>query len=136
MTSFLTLKRIAQTKYGVFGTLHDFNGIPFAVTLEREWKDNERDKSCIPAGDYLCARTDSPKFGRVFELTGVRDRSHILIHKGNLLKDTTGCILVGEKFEPLEGKPAVLSSGDAFQELMEEKLKGVLSFWLSVRWRE
>ena len=42
----------------------------------------------------------SPKFNSVFLLHGVPDRSGILIHSGNTLRDTEGCILVGSSFTP------------------------------------
>lgn len=90
--------------------------LPFCVTLERPWRDNRRNVSCIPSGTYVCKRIISPKFGETFEVTDVVDRSHILFHKGNLAEDTHGCIIVGELFDPLEGEHAVLSSGKAFRE--------------------
>ena len=43
----MILKRIALTERGTFGVLLD-NGVPFAVTLEREWMNNEPSVSCIP----------------------------------------------------------------------------------------
>jgi len=49
----------------------------------------------------------------------VPDRSNILFHKGNVpLRDSKGCILVGEQFQPVYGMPAVARSGEAFSELM------------------
>lgn len=135
MRPFLTLKRVTgSTEFGVFGTLHNSSGIPFAVTLEKPWDDNKVNVSCIPAGDYICKKINSPKFGRVFELQNVPGRSHILIHKGNLVRDTSGCIIVGERFDPLEDKAAVLSSGDAFKELMNYQLLDMLEFWIRVMW--
>jgi hypothetical protein len=69
-------------------------------TLEEPWQDNKRQISCIPAGSYLCVphgwEKDSQKhFKRVWEVTNVPNRSAILIHAGNTLRDTMGCILVG-----------------------------------------
>ena len=112
------LIRVSYAKYGTFGVLLDRN-IPFCVTLERPWLENRRNVSCIPSGTYTCERTLSPKFGETFKVLNVPGRSHILFHKGNLSDDTHGCILVGEYFDALRGKPAILASGKAFAEFME-----------------
>ena len=127
----MRLIRLSDTIYGTFGVLID-NGIPFCVTLELPWRNNIRNKSCIPADVYMCRRIESPRFGETFEITAVPKRSNILFHKGNLEEDTKGCILVGEKFDKLYNKPAVLASGDAFKEFME-KLEGEEEFILSIK---
>jgi len=115
----LTIKRIAKTGYGTFGVLLDDFGFPFALTAERPWLENKSNESCIPAGEYRCAAITSPKFGKCIEVLNVPDRSHILFHKGNVpMKDSHGCILVGEQFESLGKQHAVLSSRKGFSELM------------------
>ena len=115
----LTIKRIAKTGFGVFGVFLDEFGFPFALTAERPDFNNEPNRSCIPPGTYECEKIISPKFGHCVHIKDVPNRSHILIHKGNIpLKDSTGCILVGEQFEPLGGQMAVLASRHAFNELM------------------
>lgn len=73
-------------------------GDNYFVTLELPWRDNKRGISCIPAGEYICRRVDSPRFGDTFEVCDVPGRSAILFHAGNsALKDTRGCILVGKE---------------------------------------
>ena len=64
-------------------------------TLERPWVFNERRVSCIPTGTYLVKHHVSPKFGQCFKVQDVKGRSDILIHSGNVVADTLGCILVG-----------------------------------------
>jgi len=127
----LYLVRVSQIPDGTFGVLLD-EVIPFCVTLEREWLDNERGKSCIPRGIYMCKRILSPKFGNTFEVCDVPNRSEILFHKGNLEEDSHGCILLGEQFEPLGGANAVLSSGKAMKEFLM-RTTGVDEFILTVR---
>ncbi len=118
MKKFL-IKRVAKTGFGVFGVFLDEFGFPFALTAERPDFGNEPNRSCIPAGKYECEKIISPKFGRCIHIKDVPGRTHILIHKGNApLKDSTGCILVGEQFEPLGGQMSVLASRHAFNELM------------------
>lgn len=114
----LILKRIAQTEAGTFGVLiHDLH--PFCVTLERPWKDNQQNISCIPEGNFIFKRRFSEKRDyEVYEACSVPNRKYIQIHKGNRLSDTNGCILVGEKFEKLGNIYGVFESGKAFNELM------------------
>ena len=115
----MRLIRVSHTEDAVFGVLLDFIGIPFAVTAELPWKGNLPQISCVPAGEYLCKRIISPKFGETFEMQGVENRSHILFHKGNIaLQDSKGCILIGEQFELVNGKPGILQSGKGFSEFM------------------
>jgi hypothetical protein len=123
--------RIHSSKDGTFGVLL-VNGMPIGVTGEQDWEDNKRNVSCIPPGQYLCQRVNTPKHGDTFEVTGVPGRSAILFHKGNLpLEHSQGCILVAEQFEPLKGKPAVLSSAKGYGEFMKE-MEGVSSFVLTI----
>lgn len=93
----MDLIRVGSTEKGTFGVLR-YDGIPFAVTVERPWHDNHADISSIPAGTYLCKRVHSPRFGHTFEVTNVPGRENILFHKGNSVLDTKGCILIGESF--------------------------------------
>lgn len=66
------------------------------VTLEPTWANNEKNISCIPAGEYKVMPYSSERFPNVYELQDVPGRSKILIHKGNFSTNTEGCILVGE----------------------------------------
>jgi hypothetical protein len=118
----LTLLRISQSEQGTFGVLRD-GAIPFAVTLEEPWRDNQPTISCIPLGRYTCKRVESPKFGGTFEVTNVPGRTHILFHKGNTTDDTHGCILVAEEFAGTNATPMIASSKRGYDELMA-KLAG------------
>lgn len=127
----MELVRVAQNDIAVYGVL--VNGLtPFAVALERPWRNNRVGESCIPAGTYECKRVLSPKFGVTFEVTNVPGRSAILFHKGNIDDDSHGCILVGESFNPVLGKPGISDSGHAFAEFLS-LLKMANSFPLVVR---
>lgn len=67
--------------------------------------------TAIPEGRYLMRFTYSPKFGkRLFLLMDVPLFDGIRIHSGNSVKDTHGCILVGNntKVGRLENSRAVL----------------------------
>ena len=114
----MILRRIAQNGLYTFGVLID-QGAPFAVTLELSWNDNQTDISCIPSGFYVCKRVQSPKFGNTFEIMNVINRKNILFHWGNKVKDTQGCVLVGEEFAVMDGERAIASSVRGFSEFMQ-----------------
>lgn len=99
MSSNLVLKRIAENEHGTFGVLLR-DSSPLCLTLERPWNDNKEDSSCIPLGTYLCIPHSGEKFQNVWEVTDVPNRESILIHAGNSIDDTHGCILVGGLFMP------------------------------------
>ena len=126
----LYLIRVGQSARGTFGVLR-FGAVPFVLTLERPWQDNEPNLSCIPPGRYRCGRVRSPKFGETFEVQNVPNRSHVLFHRGNTTDDTQGCILVGEEFSGTWEKPMIVSSQRGFLELMT-LLEGVNTFELQV----
>lgn len=78
---------------------------------------------CIPIGDYLVNLVWSPKFKSYKpRLEGVPHRSGILIHKGNSVKDTLGCILVGNN----SFKGHLTQSSLAYCDLLEYMTKAVL----------
>lgn len=115
----LCLVRVSQSEAGTFGVLvkaDDFKA--FAVTLELPWRLNQLDRSCIPAGRYGCEPWTSPTKGRVVRLLNVPGRTNVLLHKGNVMGDSLGCILVGEAFEPIKGQDGVAYSADGFAELI------------------
>jgi len=114
----IKIKRIEQNDDGIFGVIIDGN-IPFALTVERKWINNQPNISCIPAGEYICKRINSPEFGDTFEVMNVPNRSHILLHKGNIMDDSHGCIIIGEQFESMKNKTAVLASWKGFSEFKE-----------------
>lgn len=90
-------------------------------TLELAWNNNEKEKSCIPAGTYKVYRRFTAKYGFHFILQGVKDRSFILIHSGNRYTHTLGCILVGQKLADIDkdGYTDVIQSKEAMDEMLK-----------------
>lgn len=111
------------------GTL-EICGYKFA-TLELPWKENKRNESCIPCGTYICRRIKSPKFGETFEVCWVLNRDKILIHRGNFLKETRGCILLAETCE--NGRLYHSLKG---MEKFLEVTKGINEFQLTIEVKE
>lgn len=93
----LNLQRVAQSQFGTFGVI-SLNEVPLCVTAEEPWADNKPNVSCIPEGVYNCIAHNGPKKKGVWEITNVPGRTGILIHEGNDMDDTTGCVLVGRSF--------------------------------------
>ncbi|HYH63435.1 MAG TPA: DUF5675 family protein [Urbifossiella sp.] len=124
----LFLRRTISSDKGTFGVLTR-NGKTLCVTCEDPWRDNARGESCIPAGRYRCVGFNGAKYKDVWEVTGVPNRTAILIHAGNTMNDTRGCILVGKRLGEVDGLPAVLDSRSALDAL---RLTLPREFWLTV----
>lgn len=115
----LKLVRFAYTPMGTFGEM-TFNGFK-CYTVEKPWKDNLPNISCIPEDTYTANLYESPTKGRgiVWQLNDVPDRSFIQIHRGNTEDDVVGCIAVGKDLGYVDGKWAVTNSRQSFMELMD-----------------
>lgn len=78
----------------------------FCHTLEPhaiDWRYQKKvpGKTAIPDGDYKVTKYYSPHFKRMMPLLEkVPHFRGVLIHPGNNVKDTKGCILVGERCSP------------------------------------
>jgi hypothetical protein len=109
---------------GTFGEL-SYQGEVLCVTVERQFKNNAPNISCIPAGMYTLKKHVSPKFGACFALEnsnigvtieGPSLRTHCLMHVANWPEQLAGCIAPGMHFHP--SRWGVASSRDAFDMLM------------------
>ena len=118
--------RLRRSNQGTEGLLvsEDFN----CRTLELPWRENRRQISCIPAGIYDVEMRLSNKYGRIYWVRKVPDRTYILIHSGNYAGDKSkgfkshvmGCILLGKKSGYLGGQVAVLNSRIMVRSFMED----------------
>ncbi len=131
----LDIYRIStDSEVGTFGVLKwQDQPAPFALSVEDPWRDNEKFVSCIPAGRYKCQRVESPKFGDTFEICDVPGRDKVLFHWGNTHVNTQGCVLVGGRFEPLNGVPAVLGSKPEFAEFLNH-VEELDEFYVNIIW--
>lgn len=119
-----TLTRFETSDHGTFGVL-SFPGFA-CFTLEPPDKGNARNISCVPRGSYLVKIRISPKYGPVFWVSNVPNRSFILIHSGNFggagsagfKTHTNGCILLGAAVGYLDSQRAVLNSRLTVDEFM------------------
>ena len=83
-------------------------------TLEPPWKDNKPFVSCIPEGKYPIYVFTHDDWGNVISIDDVPNRTEILIHPGNFVKNTKGCILPGLN----AGRAKVLNSRKALAEIV------------------
>jgi hypothetical protein len=120
----IELVRFAYTPTATLGRLHA--GHVRLVTLEEPWRSDPEGpggqkrepghyESCIPDGDYDLVPHSGQRFQNVYAIVnpalGVYrwpteipvgqkwGRSAILIHNGNALQNTIGCILVGTEHD-------------------------------------
>ena len=89
--------------HGVFLLYSDRNKVFEGKTLELPWRDNKRQISCISKGVYRVTPRRSDAKGEHFWIHDVLDRDMILIHVGNFVKDTQGCVLLGSDWGDING---------------------------------
>lgn len=99
----IELFRSAGDKLGGTPGVLLIDSVPFCCTLELPWLNNQKNISCIPAGEYHCTWEKHPRFPQaeaVVRLAAVPGREGVLIHPGNSAGDIQGCILLGKNFSP------------------------------------
>lgn len=128
----VTLKRAYNNDFQQLGDLSigSFN----CKTLERPWRNNQANISCIPTGTYQVKYTFSWKFMKyTYEILNVPDRKGIRIHSGNYFFDIEGCIILGAKYGDLnhDSSADILESSKTIAEF--EKYMGKKDFILTIR---
>ena len=87
-------------------------------------------QTCIPDGTYPLATRWSPKFSPknqhdMIWVKNVPDFEFILIHTGNTVDDTDGCLIIGGKIGVINGKDAVLNSKATYRKFYEHVIEAV-----------
>lgn len=108
----IELKRVAYSLRGTFGVML-VDGLPFCVTLEDPDNNNAMGISCIPKGIYEVEPWNSDKYPNTYHVKDVPGRTAILMHSGNTVNDTMGCILLGTFYSTFNGLPSIAGSKDA-----------------------
>lgn len=129
------LTRFTTGLAGTPGILHCVNGA-ILYTLELPWRENKRRASCIPAGLYeynFLPQTSSRKYKNVFYLQDVANRTGILMHNGNYLSHTKGCILIGTQTGIVDTEHAVWSSRKGMEKLRSPSGFGLVTGSLLIK---
>ena len=79
------------------------NKLVFAsLSLERGWKNNQNNISCIPAGVYAVKLEYSNRFKKfLWEIKGVPGRSETKFHAANFWFQLNGCVALGQSLAKL-----------------------------------
>jgi hypothetical protein len=113
------IKLVSIIEQGAFGVLL-VDSIPIAVTLWRTFEMTlDGYRMVINPGKYTCTRDWYYKGKYPTFAINVPGHDRVLFHIGNTEEDSLGCILVGEEFGVLNGKPAILRSGVGFFEFIK-----------------
>lgn len=112
------MKHITVARSHLAGATVGFCDLPSGrlQTLELPWRDNERNKSCIPEGTYIATRDETGDY-RYYKITGVPNRSDIELHPANDVHELRGCTAFGLTRKP--DSIGVYSSKKALQKLLQ-----------------
>lgn len=92
-------------------------------TLENPWLENIPFKSCIPLGTYKLRKKTTGRYAKAYKnrwghpfvihIAGIEGRTNVLIHTGNHLGHTTGCVLIGRKHSHRKGEGKTIAASRA-----------------------
>lgn len=127
----LRLRRVRQPTQ-TLGLLSVYEADDLAwtcVTSELPWEGNQTRKSCIPPGhgrgpityhvDHRSEAWSAYQYPHLI-VRDVPNRTAILVHRGNFVSDTAGCILVGRKIVDIDGDGVsdITHSTETLEELL------------------
>jgi len=121
---------ITRTSYGPEGVYGHYNvdNVLFGCTLERPWRNNIKEISCIKPGTYNATlHYWEEKAVWVVWLEDKYGRRGIFIHGGSKLKNTKGCILVGKKWDSKGG--SLLDGPAAREEIISYCVANTILDW-------
>lgn len=109
------------------------DGVFFCFSIEDATRTTKKPgETCIPLGKYPLSTRWSPKFSATYnhDMIWVKDVpgfEFILIHWGNTISDTEGCLIVGNKIGIIKNKDAVLNSKATYLKLYKEVIDKIKS---------
>ena len=123
------LIRLEDNGVQTLGRLFLFDGLDIefeCCTLELTDRNNKRNVSCIPSGEYKISPRKSAKYGDHYLVENVMMRDYILIHEANYYTDLKGCIGIGENFYDIndDNNTDITSSRKTKRRLLEKAPNG------------
>lgn len=109
------------------------DGVFFCFSIEDAARTTKiHGETCIPLGKYSLSTRWSPKLSPIYNhdmiwLKNVPGFEFILIHWGNTISDTEGCLIVGNKIGILNKKDAVLDSKATYLKLYKKVIDKIKS---------
>jgi len=102
----IRLYRHWQDHNQTFGTFVVFNEkkmpIFSSACVERGWRNNKKNESCVPVGTYPITWERSPRFNMMlWELKEVPNRAECKVHPANTWQQLNGCIALGIKLKDI-----------------------------------
>lgn len=87
-------------------------------------------ETCIPLGKYPLGTRLSPRFSKIFNhdmiwVQNVPGFEFILIHWGNTIKDTEGCLIIGDKIGIVNQLDAVLNSRNTYVKFYDKVIASI-----------
>jgi len=71
--------------------------------IELPWKNNKRNISCIPAGEYSAIAVKRYSNGKyALWVQDVPNRSQIMVHTANFVRQLRGCLAPGKEFKDID----------------------------------
>lgn len=97
-------------------------------------------ETAIPEGIYKVGTRWSPKFSKkhnhdMLWVKEVPNYEYILIHWGNTIKDTAGCLLVGNRLGALNGQVAILNSLNTYKQFYEKVIAEAKAGTLTIEYK-
>ncbi len=116
----MIIRRLSDDGFQTLGIATMPNGKVYH-TLELSWKNNQKQISCIPKGNYKLKKRYSAKYGHHLHVQNVPNRDFILLHSGNYHTDILGCLIFGKGLKDIngDGRLDVTSSRQALKEIGE-----------------
>ena len=109
----VTLERISFSDEETVGILKVVGTSFKSLVIERAWKDNRVNVSCIPKGTYLMKRGmfNKPEVPyATFEVQDVPNRTVIKFHRANKANELLGCFAPGDRLMVMDNRIAVHNS--------------------------
>lgn len=107
------------------------------LSLERGWRNNLPNISCIPMGDYRCVLEYSNRFKKdLWEIKDVPNRSETKFHAANYWHQLEGCIALGQKLKHLNNDKEIdITSSRNTMKAFHTALNGETEVQLTIKFK-